>query len=318
MHSFCEKDFLNFSKSLSDEVFKAYTDYYKKKVLNNNFSIEYTNSVYDIKSEHKIDTFIVDCILSFIKQNYSYIYDNANIHMEDYQFSNNKDFINLYIDPVDGSRSADLNIGDPCFMIAYSEKTKDVKFNDLKSCFIKGLKSNDTYFTYKNKGYYVPNGFSYKLEEDTVTLLTNKYSSILKPVKNNYKNITLSNCSVILRDGYGMRSIVEQKIDHSVLNKVYHCFSHDITGIELCYTGSCRGIAHIMVEARRHRKGNKMMVSDGFNLIPYPFVKSANCIITSLDGTPLDDVSYNPKDIYDFIACINNELLNEFLEYVKK
>lgn len=313
-----ELDFLQFAKQLSDEVSKGYSEFYKSKIINNNFFIEYADSIGDVKSEHKIDKFIKELILNHIKNNYTYIYENANIYMEDYINTNSNGSLNLYIDPVDGSRSADLNVGDPCFMVTYSEKTENVKFKDLKNCFIRGLKSNDIYFTFRNQGYYVPNGFSYSLNNDSVNLIYDNGSNILKPIQNNYEDVNLSNSSVIIRDGYGMRSVVAKKIDHSVLNHVKHCFSHDITGMELCYVGACRGIAHIMVEARHHKNGNKIIGSDGFNLIPYSFLKATNCLVTSLDGESLDDHAYNPKSIYDFIACINKHLLYEFIKYIRE
>ncbi|NLD45873.1 MAG: hypothetical protein GX660_01550 [Clostridiaceae bacterium] len=313
-----ELNFLQFAKQLSDEVSIGYSEFYKSKIINNNFTIEYADSIGDVKSEHKIDKFTKELIINYIKNNYTYIYENANVYMEDYINTNSNGSFNLYIDPVDGSRSADLNIGDPCFMITYSEKTKDVKFKDLKNCFIRGLKSNDIYFTFKNRAYYVPNGFLFDIKENAVNLIYNKNLTELRPIENNYRDLRLPNSSVIIRDGYGMRSVVAQKIDHSVLNNVKHCFSHDITGMELCYVASCRGIAHVMVEARNHTRGNKIVGSDGFNLIPYSLLKATNCNVTSLDGKSLDDCIYNPKYIYDFIACVNDNLLNEFIKYIKE
>lgn len=318
MYKFSEIDFLEFAKSISDVVSKGYSEFYAKKVISNNFSIEYADSICDVKSEHKIDRFTKELILNCIKQSYPYIYDNANIFMEDYVGTKSSGFFNLYFDPVDGSRSADLNVGDPCFMVTYSEKTENVKFKDLKNCFIRGLKSNDIYFTFSNRAYYIPNGFSYDIKENAVNLIYDNSSVELKPIENTYKDIHLANSSVIIRDGYGMRSIVAKKIDHNVLNQVKHCFSHDITGMELCYVGACRGIAHIMVEARYHTNGNKIIGSDGFNLIPYSFLKATNCVITSLNGNSLDNCDYNPKNVYDFIACVNSDLLDEFIKYIKE
>jgi|GEM_PF-2974993 len=313
-----ELEFLKFANQLSDEISKSYLEFYKRKIINNNFSIEYADSIADVKSEHKIDKFTKEFILNYIKNNYTYIYRNANIYMEDYINTNSQGSFNLYIDPIDGSRSADLNIGDPCFMITFSEKTTDVKFKDLKNCFIKGLKSNDIYFTFKNQAYYVPNGFLFDIQNTAVNLIYNSDVTELRPIENNYKDLSLPNSSVIIRDGYGMRSVVAKKVDHSVLNKVKHCFSHDITGMELCYVAACRGIAHVMVEARTHTRGNNIIGSDGFNLIPYSLLKAANCIVTSLDGKSLDNCIYNPKYIYDFIACVNGNLLNEFIKYIKE
>lgn len=318
MCKFSETQFLNFAKSISDVVLEGYSEFYTNKILGNNFSIEYADSIGDVKSEHKIDRFIKELILEQIKNNYAYIYENANIFMEDYVASNTNGSFNLYFDPVDGSRSADLNVGDPCFMVTYSEETENVKFKDLKNCFIRGLKSNDIYFTFRNQGYYVPNGFSYSLNNDSVNLIYKNESNILNPIKNTFEDVNLSDSSVIIRDGYGMRSVVAKKIDHNVLNHVKHCFSHDITGVELCYVGACRGIAHIMVEARYHSKGNKIAGSDGFNLIPYSFLKATKCIITSLDGKSLDNTIYNPKGVYDFIACVNHILLHELIKYIKE
>jgi hypothetical protein len=149
-------------------------------------------------------------------------------------------------------------------------------------------------------------------------VLDNK--KLVKPLNARKRDdFKLQDATVIVRDGYGMRKFVAEKINHEILNVVKHTFTIDITGTELCYLAAGRDIVHIVVEARRHMEGDKYKGADGYNLIPYPLIKAAGAMIYDLNGIPLDDEIYIPSQIYDFIASASRRLLNDFIrDGVKK
>ncbi len=314
MKSFKEVDFLEFAQYVSEKVYIAFNKYYRHKLLSGYASINYEDNFENsVKSVHKIDRFVKEIITQALDERFTGYKDSINIYMEDFKVcdvSNPKCCI--FIDPVDGSRSADQHIGDPCIMMAYSPKTDmhNLRFRDLESCFIKGLHSGDVYFTYYSKGYFIPNGYTYRLHDEKVTI---DETFILNPLKriDNTSPITLGDSCVVVRDGYGMRSIVSNKVNHSILNYVKHTFSYDITGIELCYLASGRDIIHILVEARSHFKDGKQVGSDGFNLIPYPLIKAVGGMLYTLEGEELEHKHYNPYNIYDFVSTANDRLMKE-------
>lgn len=314
---FSEKEFLLFSQAISQKIYLFTKNYYKKKLLTGLTEIEYISpSNTDIKQEHKIDKLVKNYILDLINQEYSYLLKIANFCMEDYQEIKNTDAVcTIIIDPVDGSRCADQNIGDPCIMFAISfTPFNQMTFKDLASCFIKALHSGDTYFVYHQQSYYIPNNLNFYLQEKKVLLNDNPNNFVeVKPQHQKDqlpKNI--SDSVFIVRDGYGMRTIVKDKINHDILNQAKHTFSHDITSIELCYL--TREVVHLIVEARKHYKNNKWNGSDGFNLIPYPLVKAVGGMIYDLYGKELENKKYNPYDIYDFIASTSPTLKDFFIK----
>lgn len=317
---FDENFFIEFSKKLSHILFQKVREYYNQKFLSGVNGLEYStyndNTYVSLKAEHKIDQYAKSVIMDFIHSNYFYLWEKCNIFMEDfYSEASDNLSISIYIDPVDGSRSADLNIGDPCFMIAYAEKasaSEAIKFKDLKSCFIKCLKSGDQYFTYENFAYYIPGEYSFNILDGKI-LLNNKQQ--VAPIKLKNDVYTLEQAVVIIREGYGMRKFAGGKINFDVLDDVKHCFSYDITGTELCYLASGRGIADIMVEARKHiDHAQKARGSDGFNMIPYPLIKAAGGMMYTLTGKKYEDIEYCPHKMYDFIAASNERLLKNFLQ----
>ncbi len=316
MFSFSEKDFLEFAKEISEKV-NSFTDcYYRNRLISGKSRVEYKcNSELDTKGEHKIDELVKKLILEEVNTNYPEVSKHVNIFMEEFSPHNyNKNAVcSIFIDPVDGSRSMDQHIGDPCIMFGFSEKAhiSDMKFSDLKSCYIKGLHSGDVYFTSLDKAYYVPRG----LEPDPNL----EFDSRFVPIKlESTLPMRLEDSCVVIRDGYGMRSIVERKIDHRILNIVKHTFSHDITGMELCYLASGRDIVHVLVEARSNKDNGKWRGSDGFNLIPYPLVKAVGGGVYSLNGEAIDDIDFEPHKMYDFIAAVSDRLKNEFIEKAVK
>jgi fructose-1,6-bisphosphatase/inositol monophosphatase family enzyme len=259
-----------------------------------------------------VDAFIKQIIIEYINGHCPQVKNEAIIYMENFKVTSPENpSCTIFIDPVDGSRSADQHIGAPCFMIAFSSKTDDIHFRDLQNCFVRGIHSGDSYFTFCSKAYYVPGGYSITFGNNGEVIVNKEL--VLNPIKMSHNPERLKDATVIVRDGYGMREIVSKKIDHSILNAVKHTFSYDITGIELCYLASGRNIVHLLVEARRHFQNGKAVGSDGYNLIPYPLIKAVGGNIYLLNGQSLDDILYKPQEIYDFIAGINPILVQEFV-----
>lgn len=316
---FTEQYFLEFSHKLSVVVFDTVKEFYDDKLVQGIAEIDYCEKdIDDIKGEHRIDRVVKDVIKQYIDNNYQDLWNLVNIHMEDMERSRcSSKKIHLFFDPVDGSRSADLNIGDPCFMVAYAEETEEyneIRFRDLKSCFVKGLKTGDIYITYTGKGYCIPSGHNYTLLPAGKVLIDG--TKTIRPLAaGKSETFKLAHSTVVIRDGYGMRRVVSQKINHDILNDVKHTFSHDITGTELCYLAAGRDIIHVLVEARKHRNNKREWVgSDGYNLIPYPLLKASGAMVYTLDGVEFEDIVYDPKGIYDFIACSSKSLVDSFID----
>jgi fructose-1,6-bisphosphatase/inositol monophosphatase family enzyme len=318
---FTEMDFIHFADTVAEKIRVVMKDFYRFKLLHSTATVEYAtiSAQEDLKATHKIDQVIKNEVLSIIRKDFSRMLKYANIFIEGASplLAETPKF-SLFLDPVDGSRSADQNIGDPCFMIAFSPipNYKNLRFKDLTSCYIKGLHSGDTYFTFCAYGYYIPEGYDYRLLPEGKVLVDfdGRSSLALQPIILRKSAVTeLKDACVIVRDGYGMRKVVSNKIDHRILNDVKHTFSYDITGLELCYLASGRDIVHLLVEARKHSVKGKSVGSDGFNLIPYPLIKSVGANIYSLSGEPVANLRFNANNTYDFIAACNSELLLKFL-----
>ncbi|MCP4130266.1 MAG: hypothetical protein GY754_04725 [bacterium] len=309
--AYTENDFINFAQCIAWKVHFSYKKFYERKLLR---VIEYVNRTNeDPKQEHQVDRVIKKIINETIETEFPDLLARANIYMEDLKIKKAvHPTCSIFIDPVDGSRCADLHIGDPCFMAAYSPETQNITFRNLTACFIMGFHSGDIYFSFNNKAYYVPGGHSFTLEGSSVIINnTIKLKALQLPAQSPQR---IKDTTIIVHDGYGMRKTVALKLDYAVLNEARHIFSHDITGIELCYLAACRDIVHILFEGRDHWKGKKQVGSDGFNLIPFPLVKAVGGSIYDLKGELLDDQEYDPGGVYDFIAVTNKKLAREFIK----
>lgn len=311
-----EVDFIMFAEAISHIIQRELKKYYREKLLSGLAKVDYEdNTQSDSKGSHKIDKYTKNVIIDVITEDFSEVMRNANIYIEgEPVLWAEEPTCCILIDPVDGSRSADQHIGDPCMMLAFTPVFRDnnLKFKHIQTCYIRGLHSGDRYFTYQGKAYYVPEGYKYSLLEDGRILLDETRVLNAITLKKSSKS-SLKDASVIVRDGYGMRNVVSSKINHDILNEVKHTFSYDITGIELCYLASGRDIVNLVVEARRHFKDGKWAGSDGFNLMAYPLVKAAGGMIYTLDGQELDEIIFEPSEIYDFIAASDQALVEEFI-----
>ncbi|MGE5404510.1 MAG: inositol monophosphatase family protein [Candidatus Saccharibacteria bacterium] len=308
-----ESDFLKLAHSIAGEIRNYIRNYHRHQYesqswphLNSGENASYT--------PNPTDCLAYQAILDIVNRKFPYMLEEANFLIEGFEPVLGRDAqYTLFIDPVDGSRSAALRIGDPCIMLAFSPKRDlaQIEFRDLHYSYVEGLHTGDTYFTYCGKCYYVPGGFYYEAHDEDVYL----YGEILlEPIhlKQEYPR-SIEEASVIVRDGHGMRRHVREKINHSILDHARHVFSYDITGLELSYLASGRDIVHLLVESRSHFDKGRLVGSDGFNLLPFPLVKAAGGVVYSLDGEPLDEQLFNPYGVYDFVAASNPKIFKEFV-----
>jgi fructose-1,6-bisphosphatase/inositol monophosphatase family enzyme len=309
-----EVEFIRFAENIGRKVFCLTQNYYRHKLLKGLTKIEYAAAGDNIKQEHKIDGIVKQYIVNLIRKDYPDLLKIANLCMEDYHQTNPENTgCTIMIDPVDGSRCADQKIGDPCIMFGYSDAAfEEMTFKKIKSCFIKALHSGDTYFLFNHRSYYIPGNISFGFDREKVWVRYNDNIMAIQPLRIDAGLATkLADAVIIIRDGYGMRQVVDNKINHEILNEARHTFSHDITSIELCYL--TRNIVHLVIEARKHCRAGKWIGSDGFNLIPYPLVKAAGGVIYDLSGTELENARFNPYHVYDFIAASRPGLKDLFV-----
>ncbi|MGE5418438.1 MAG: inositol monophosphatase family protein [Acidobacteriota bacterium] len=308
-----ESEFIKLAHSIAGEIRNYIRNYYRHQYENQS-QPHLINNESPGYMPNPTDCLAYQAILDIINRKFHHMLNEANFIIEGFEPILGRDAqYTVFIDPVDGSRSAALRIGDPCIMLAYSPQHEltNIKFKDLQFCYVEGLHSADTYFTYCGKGYYVPGGFYFEPRDEAIYL----YGEILlEPIRlrQEYPR-SIEEASVIVRDGHGMRRHVKEKINHSILDHARHVFSYDITGLELSYLASGRDIVHLLVESRSHYDKGRIVGSDGFNLLPFPLVKATGGVVYTLNGEPLDEQVFNPYGVYDFIAASNPKIFNEFV-----
>ncbi|MFV2059428.1 MAG: inositol monophosphatase family protein [Gammaproteobacteria bacterium] len=237
----------------------------------------------NLKSTHDIDKITAGIATEILRDH------PCNIFIEsvDEIIHDNPEF-SIYIDPIDGSLNWERGVGDPCVVIAISPKPKINCLNDLTFAFVYGLRSRDIYYSDLKESTYI-NSISNK----AITLTCQG-------------NHTISEATAYLRCGYGA---AQQQLD-ATLNL---CFAvRDIRGfdnaaIEMCEIA--RNAADVMVEARG--------ISDFFNLLAYPILKTAGGVLTDLSGHELGNVAVEFSSIYNYIACNNQSLLSETVKLIK-
>ena len=269
-------DYLNLCQNISDRVKSVLI----KKLSNTGFIGDTCLNPNDLKSTHAIDESAIEIIMGELKN-----YD-CNIFMESVptDIKENADF-SIYVDPVDGSLNWDRGVGDPCIVIAISQKTKNIAFKDLTFGFVEGLRSGDV--------YYADNGKSFFINE-----LTGKKNQITCKGKSK-----LSESTAYLRPGYSLaKNQFEGSFPIFFLSKDIRAV--DNTGIEICEIA--RNAADILIETRKE--------SDFYNLLAYPILKNAGGFLSDLKGVPFDDQIIDINRKYDYIACNNPELLREVIE----
>jgi len=120
-----------------------------KRLSETGFVGETLSNPNNLKSTHKIDEVAIEIVLEVLQER------KCNIYMESWraQIDDQADF-SIFIDPIDGSLNWERGIGDPCIVIAVSEKKGEVKLKDLTYAYVEGFRSGDRYYTREDSAYF--------------------------------------------------------------------------------------------------------------------------------------------------------------------
>ncbi len=191
----------------------------------------------------------------------------------------------LFIDPIDGSRNWERQIGDPAFAMAFSAKEGEMLFEDLSFCFVEGLRSGDQYFTLRGKAWYKSK------------LLNQKAQKLPKR-----KAVKLSESLAYIKPGYSQAAKVLDFAGPLML-ACKDIRAIDNSAAELCELA--RGATDLIIEARD--------LSDFHNLLAYPILLATGGVVTDLKGNDLGKTKAIPEKIYDYMAFSSSTLRDEAL-----
>jgi len=268
-------DYLKLCYSISDAIKTHLYD----DVIQHGFTGETMADPTNLKSTHDIDT-VSAKIASDILSTY-----NCNIFIESVKNSiNSKAQFSIYIDPIDGSLNWERGVGDPCIVIAISPCPTIQNLNDLCFSFVYGLRSHDVYYTDLKNAYFVSS-------------ISKKITKIECQGKH-----SISQATAYLRAGYGAAQ-QQLNITSSLYSAVRDIRAFDNAAIEMCEIA--RNAADVMVEARG--------ISDFYNLLAYPILKTAGGYLTDLAGNELGTRAIDFESNYNYIACNNKQLLNDVI-----
>jgi len=272
-------DYLSLCYSISETIkSQLYTI-----VRDKGFTGESLQDRHNLKSTHFIDIICSNLVTEILTE------FNCNIFIESVNSSLKPDAdFSIYIDPIDGSLNWERGVGDPSVVIAISNKSQINCLNDFTFSFVFGLRSQDVYYSDSENAYYVSS-----ISKNTVTIKCHGHHNI-------------ADATAYLRTGYGA---AQQQLDHSLLlyTAVRDIRGFDNAAMEICEIA--RDAADVLVEARG--------ISDFFNLLAYPILKSAGGYLTDLNGIDLGQQTINIDSIYNFIACNNKPLLTEVLNKLR-
>jgi len=253
-------------------------------VIQNGFTGENMDDHSDLKSTHDIDT-ITAAIASDLLADHK-----CNIFIESVKnkLRDDADF-SIYIDPIDGSLNWERGVGDPCVVIAISEKPKIQCLNDFNFAFVYGLRSRDVYYSDSAQSYFINS-------------ISNKPVSISCA-----GNQAVSEATAYLRTGYGA---AKPQLNHTLdlYTAVRDVRGFDNAAMEMCEIA--RNAADVMVEARG--------ISDFYNLLAYPILKTAGGYLTDLNGYDLADQPIELESLYNYITCNNAALLTNVVKLLNK
>jgi fructose-1,6-bisphosphatase/inositol monophosphatase family enzyme len=191
----------------------------------------------------------------------------------------------LYIDPIDGSRNWDRQVGDPAFAMAFSNVPAHHALDDLKFAYVEGLLSGDIYYTMKAKAYY-----------------RSYFSGKTMPLGSVGASISLREAVAYIKPGYSAAEKVLY-LGGSLMREVKDIRAFDNSAMELCHLA--RGGCDLVLEARD--------LSDYFNLLAWPILRAVDAQLLSLEGKPLRTSVFEPDQIINFLAASHSELAVEAL-----
>lgn len=192
----------------------------------------------------------------------------------------------LYIDPIDGSRNWDRQVGDPAFAMAYSPNPAGHPLDELTFAYVEGLLSGDSYYTLKSKAFY-RNFYSGR------TMLLNRSPS----------GPALSEAVAYVKPGYSAAEKV-LSLAGQLMKQVKDIRAFDNSAMELCHLA--RGACDLILEARD--------LSDYFNLLAWPILRAVDGRLLGLDGGDLRSSVFSPDEIVNFLALRNPNLAGEVLK----
>jgi fructose-1,6-bisphosphatase/inositol monophosphatase family enzyme len=269
--------------TLCNSICDAIKAHLYNDIVQHGYTGESMDDPANLKSTHDIDKITASIAATILSEHKCNIFIESvdNTIRDDAEFS-------IYIDPVDGSLNWERGVGDPCVVIAIAALPKIQCLNDLTFSFVYGLRSHDIYYSDLKESYFISS-------------ISNNPVSI-----NCHGNQTVSDATVYLRSGYGA---AQQQLAATL--ELYFA-ARDIRGfdnaaIEMCEIA--RNAADVMVEARG--------ISDFYNLLAYPILKTAGGFLTDLSGQDLGKVPVEYNSIYNYIACNNQKLLSDIIKLVK-
>lgn len=192
----------------------------------------------------------------------------------------------LYIDPIDGSRNWDRQVGDPAFAMAYSPNPVGHPLDDLTFAYVEGLLSGDSYYTLKSKAYY-----------------RNYYSGKSMLLSKSPSGPALSEAVAYVKPGYSAAEKV-LSLAGQLMRQVKDIRAFDNSAMELCHLA--RGACDLILEARD--------LSDYFNLLAWPILRAVDGRLLGLDGGDLRPSVFSPDEIVNFLALRNPNLAGEVLQ----
>lgn len=180
----------------------------------------------------------------------------------------------LYIDPVDGSRNWDRQVGDPAFAMALSLKPSGHTLDDLQWSFVEGLHSADRYYTLKNRAHF-------RLHAKRK----------IYPLTKAVGQLRLEEMVAYIKPGYSAADKV-LRIGGDLMQAVKDIRAFDNSAMELCHLA--RGACDLILEARD--------LSDFYNLLAWPILRASGAELYALDGQLLRERLFEPGQIMNFIA----------------
>jgi fructose-1,6-bisphosphatase/inositol monophosphatase family enzyme len=277
LHTFSERNLLRLARQMVKNI---------KKGLRDRMSQGYpVSDPSDIKGTHQADYVAFEVIKTMVRD------IKARVVVEGMPVLHPElEAPILYIDPIDGSRNWDRQVGDPGFAMAYSAMPGPHSLNDLQFAYVEGLLSGDIHYTLKGKAYY-RNFFSGKTQGLQRIAMPGKISELVAYIKPGYSagGKVLSMGSALIREVKDIRSF-------------------DNSAMELCHLA--KGSCDLILEVRD--------LSDYFNLLAWPIVRATQGGLFSLEGADLSGQVFVPEKVVNFIALREKSMIAEILSRLGK